>query len=984
MMKKVELLVFCIIYCVIFTISTNVNAKQYSLEEIPDDAYIIGTHMFSSSLSPETSPFYSGLIDSSTVMLGSTTIDTSEFESSKDFVIYYKFIDDIWFDSITGDDITPPEEGFSITHINGECVDASCMGNAIQVKFLSTAGLENVFETKTINVGYGEMISASEIPELKNRPGFKFVCWTLEDSDECFDLSTAITDELVNDEEIVVLETKWEQISYKITYNNNFDDSTVERQCTYNNVGNEKIDCSFELYDSIFAPRNNYTFIGWSTTPDGKDVYDVESDMGVILGSDENVTLYAIWDTIDYKITYDLDGGTFTDVISPQVSFDAEDVSISLPVVSKVGYEFKEWTYNDESFTGLDLPNNDITLKAVWEPINYSFVYNDQRVDCTYDKECSITLTDNNVPEGKKFIRWYIMDDLQKIYVGDDVSNFTTEDGREFTLYPEYELVKYFVSYDLDGGTLRDSNFSSFTFDALSVDGNQTFHLNSPAKVGYEFNGWEVVGDSIQVNSNTEVEIVGAGDAVLKAKWLEKEYTIEYYNEDSLIDSKTCNFTNCLVASVDTEKENFVFDGWKSEQTGLVYSEGNKVSNTEFIGNTVKLVAKWTNEYRYTIAYDLNGGIFDGDAAVSYVSGEAVTLPTPNKEGYTFAGWQVDGEDIEGNIISNYNKDIEVTAKWTANKYNIHFNMGEVVIPDVVCTYDVECKFGDHSSYIEGNYKLLGWSLNEDGSIYYGDNLNVKNLTSNNDETINLYAVLEDTTIYRHVSYYLDGGSLSEQSIDNSYADGTVLSLPVPVKEGYDFTGWYDVNSKTIIEDDSVIKSDLMLVAQWKIKTYTISYVNEEGEALLDLDSSYIKEFAYGTKELIVPGGNKLPEGISGWKFNDIELDKYILNGDETSSYILSITENQNITIVGIKTPDAIEPVEPEVTYYEVSFYDDDSLLGIVLVVENETITSENTVPKEGSSYSEYLSQNWTDLNGDDFDIESSLITENINLYLKK
>lgn len=976
-MNKLRVILFSLS---IFVMMNVVDAKTYTLDEIPDDSYVIGTHMFSNSLTPSDSPFYSGIFDSYSVMLGSSTIDTTEFESSTDFVIYYKITDGFWIDSLSGTDLTVPEEGFEITHVNGECVDPSCMGNSIPVKFLSNAGLEDVFETKTINVNYGEKISAAEIPLLNNRPGYKFTCWTLKDSEECFDLNTPITEELLGENEELVLETKWEQISYTITYNNNFDDSTEQRICTYGNIGNEEINCSFEKYDSLFGPRANYIFAGWSTSPDGDTIYNENTDMGVILGDNEEITLYAIWKTVSYKVTYDLDGGTFSDVVSPQTSFTTEDESITLPDVSKVGYNFVNWTYNDNPFDGTDLPDKDIVVKAVFEPITYSFVYRDEKVVCTYDQDCVIDITDDEVPEGRKFTKWYINED-SKIYLGDNVKNFTTIDEKEFTLNPEYELIKYYVTYDLDGGIVTEENFKSFTYDSLNLENNKTYTLNLPTKTGYDFAGWEVIeGTGLQVKNEKEVVVIGASDVTLKAKWKEKTYTIQYYNDDDFVDNKTCTYTNCLISDVVVNKEGYVFDGWKSEKTGLVYSKDSLIANSDLTEDTVKLVAKWTNEYRYTIAYDLDGGKFDGEAPVSYVALESVLLPTPVKEGYKFDGWLIDGEPLIGNNLTGYQKDIKLTAKWVANTYTIHFDMNDISIPDVTCTYDQDCDFGSHSSYVPLNTKLVGWSNSEDGPIYYGDDLVVKNLTSTDKEVINLFAVLEDTTVYRHVSYYLDGGTLDSGTIDNKYVDGTNIELPTPTKEGYQFIGWYDVNSSSMIESGTAVKADMLLIARWEILTYEISYVNEDGGTLTIDDEAYPTSYAYGVKEIIIPGGEALPEGIIGWKVNDIELNKYVLNGEETSSYVIEISNYDNIKIVGIKE-DVVEP-EPVEKTYEVSFYNNDGLMGVLIVYENDTIISERTVVKEGYDFTGYEELEWVDGEGLSFDITTTEIVSNIELHL--
>lgn len=988
MMKKYKVLFLPFLFVFMICFMDVVNAKNYTLSEIPDDSYVIGTHLFSSSLTPSTSSFYSGIVDSSVVMLGSTTIDASAFSSSDDFIIYYKIVDDIWIDSISGNDIDVPEEGFAITHVNGVCVDSSCMGNAIPITFLSTAGLEDVFETKTVNVGYGEKIAAADIPMLNNRPGYQFTCWTLKGEDECFDLNTAITDEMIPEgESAITLETKWNQIEYTIAYTN-FDGTVQEKTCSYGNIGAEATDCHFEEYLDLFTARPNYTFIGWSTSKEGGTVYSVSSDMSSILGNEETITLYAVWDTMKYTISYALDGGTFTDTISPQTSFNVEDTTITLPTVSKVGYTFKNWTYNGTVFDGNTLPKSDITLTAVWEPITYSFVYDTQSVTCTYDQDCTVSITDDAIPEGRKFVHWYILDNSNKIYIGDSIKNFTTEE-KTFTLKPEYEMIDYHVTYDYDGGVAGGVDFTSFQYDSLDSSNNRTYTLHVPTKDGYTFAGWDVQSGNLAIR-DTDVTISGSGDVFLKALWNENSYTMQYYNGADLVNEEECTYTECSVISDQPTKEAYVFDGWVSETSGLVYQAGQRIANSDFTNNfTIKLVAKWTNDYRYTISYQLNGGSFEGDAPSSYLAGETLTLPVPIRNGYTFTGWTVNGvtlsEDANGvYTLSGYKEDLKIEAQWNANQYSLQFMMNGVTLPLVECSYDTACSFGSHLDQVPQNYKLLGWSLVDGGALYYGDDLTVKNLTEENNAVITLYSVLEDTTVRHTISYYLDGGQLENASIPDTLVDGDTISLPVPTKEGYVFKGWLDIHSNTIILDGEVISTDLLLVAQWEIQTYTISYVDEDGNAI-SVASSYPTSYTYGTKKVVLPGNAYLPDGVNRWKVNGTDLAYYSVYDEETSNFVIEVTQYENITVVGYKTteePIEPDPVEPEVVYYEVSFYDNDSLLGVLLVEENDVIVSEKSVLGENSTYTEYADHKWMNEIGEPFAIQTESITSDIRLYL--
>ena len=74
----------------------------------------------------------------------------------------------------------------------------------------------------------------------------------------------------------------------------------------------------------------------------------------------------------------------------------------------------------------------------------------------------------------------------------------------------------------------------------------------------------------------------------------------------------------------------------------------------------------------YTITYDANGGtISNTTQTVTY--GYDVILATPEREGYTFAGWY-DGETKYESGKWSASNDVTLKAKWTANNYTIKYD----------------------------------------------------------------------------------------------------------------------------------------------------------------------------------------------------------------------------------------------------------------------------------------------------------------------
>ena len=112
------------------------------------------------------------------------------------------------------------------------------------------------------------------------------------------------------------------------------------------------------------TPPTNKTFVGWATTSDAT-VPDVEATLQVLA----DVTLYAVYQTVAYTVTYNVNGGTG--------SVDAETVSVGQSVTlddgagitPPEGKEFSGWGESaaaTETIESPYTPTADVTLYAVY------------------------------------------------------------------------------------------------------------------------------------------------------------------------------------------------------------------------------------------------------------------------------------------------------------------------------------------------------------------------------------------------------------------------------------------------------------------------------------------------------------------------------------------------------------------------------------------------------------------------------------------
>lgn len=112
--------------------------------------------------------------------------------------------------------------------------------------------------------------------------------------------------------------------------------------------------------------RPGYTFKGWSTSPSG----EVSYTPGSIFGVDATTTLYAVWGTNEYVVSYNANGGTG----APASQSKTYGVNLVLSSVkpTRVNYKFLGWATSPSASApeyapgSIYINNESVTLYAVW------------------------------------------------------------------------------------------------------------------------------------------------------------------------------------------------------------------------------------------------------------------------------------------------------------------------------------------------------------------------------------------------------------------------------------------------------------------------------------------------------------------------------------------------------------------------------------------------------------------------------------------
>ena len=151
------------------------------------------------------------------------------------------------------------------------------------------------------------------------------------------------------------------------------------------------------LRGALFT-RAGYTQVGWSTVDGGEKVYDLKD----IYTQNEALTLYPVWNTNKYTITFDTNGGS---EIAP-ITQDYGTEIASPANQTRKGYTFKGW----DKEIPKTMPAENITVKAQWEINQYTITFDtnggSEIAPFTQDYGTKITAPDNPTRKGYTFKGW--------------------------------------------------------------------------------------------------------------------------------------------------------------------------------------------------------------------------------------------------------------------------------------------------------------------------------------------------------------------------------------------------------------------------------------------------------------------------------------------------------------------------------------------------------------------------------------------------
>ena len=591
-------------------------------------------------------------------------------------------------------------------------------------------------------------------------------------------------------------------------------------------TGGSTTSMSMRYDETKSLTRNGFTytgktFAGWNTQPggDGTSYSDGQSVKNLVELNGGEITLYAQWGTNVYTVTF-MDGKTGGKISTATANYGSSVTPPSYP--SHTGYTPTGWDKSTANVT------QNMTVTVNYRPNKYTIRFdgnatgvsgNMSDMQMEYDKAKNLTSNAFSLA-GHSWLNWNTAaaGNAKSYSNGQSVKNLTETDGGVVTLYAQWSTNAYTVTF-VDGKTGR--NISN-----VSVDyGGSVTPPAYPTHPGYTPTGWDKSTANVTQNMTVTVN------------YRPNRYKIHFDGNATGVTGSMADMDMEYnkAKSLTTNAYTLAGHSWISWNTaangsGKTYTNGQSVKNlTETDGGTVTLYAQWsTNSYTVTFVDGHNGKTIKQES-VKY--GGAATAPdVPKHEGYTSTQWD--------NSFNNVTSNITTTIGYIANEYTINFDGNGATggnMQPLQMQYDKEKNLTANAFSREG-YTWAGWNTKAGGNgTGYTDKQVVKNLTSENNGSVMLYA--QWTPIAYRIQF--------DKNLTDATGETASMGMTFDVAKNLTSNGFTSPSSKfncwnskpdgsgqayangQSVKNLTKAPNDVVtLYAQWNTNSYTVTFVD--------------------------------------------------------------------------------------------------------------------------------------------------------------
>ncbi|MEE0912501.1 MAG: InlB B-repeat-containing protein [Paludibacteraceae bacterium] len=475
----------------------------------------------------------------------------------------------------------------------------------------------------------------------------------------------------------------------------------------------------------------------------------------------ENLIYNAKWNINQYRyVVYYTESDSMVRMFNYGYSLE------TLGTQERTGYTFKGWDVEQPA----TMPAYNLTIRALWEINQYNLnllVDGEVYKTFTFDYNAPVELEyETPKKEGHTFVKWN--GEIPEVMPAKDV-----ELEAEWSVN-EYKLIVVNNPTDL---TMNDTFYYEY--------GKKIEEIVVPERVGHTFVGWD-----------KEIpETMPAQNLILQSQWKVNVYTLNFYSEGALYLKQTYEYGATIeYESVSNPiRTGYFFLGWDLDKP------------TTMPAKDVNLTARWSlNAHELILVTDANNP--STNDTLYYDFGASIEpIADPEKEGYTFLGWDV---KIPSTMPDN---SLVVTAKWSINNYTL-----TTLVNCVPTTYIYT--FGDEVSIADPNvegYEFKGWNPVIPSTMPGQDVLVIADMQILQYNFITKVDDDSDTILYNF--------------------NEAIVAPEAPTKEGHTFKGWSSAIPATMPAEDVIIS------ALWETNSYKVYFVSDE-------DTLQTLSYKYGAK----------------------------------------------------------------------------------------------------------------------------------------
>ena len=537
------------------------------------------------------------------------------------------------------------------------------------------------------------------------------------------------------------------------------------------------------------------------------------------------VDLYARWQANNYKIAYNLDGGTYGTSHPTSADYDTM-VTIDNP--SKAGYTFTGWT-----ITGYDSTTSGHNA-ATWTGETGTSYKN-----LTATNGATVTFTATWSKEAPKTAR-YTVKHYQMNTDGTYPSTPTnTESFSGLIGSSVTPAVK-------DYGQIFDKPSTKTV--TISADGNTTVEYKYPRKKARV-----IVGKSTGIKTTDPVP----GDYA--DGYIGQTVTLSAIPETGY---RFKNWTSLL-------KENYgtVFSTTAGFNYTLTYNDSTAIQHQYGNGTSTMWGAYMqanAEPITYNIKYNYNGGIKGAFAPTSAKYNEDVKISNPTKKNCIFAGWTITGYDPNTsghssatwtdetgasfkNLASVEGKTVTFTATWVQKDVHLVTISGRGIKLSKPLSYDGHVGETKRiTAELKPGYRFVNWTnyYNANEVISTDKDFDYKLTDKDYDNYLSdkggTYLKSNAVPIDYTITYKLNGGTASNPVSYN--VESNTFTLNNPTRAGYTFAGWTGTDitgtSKTVTINQGST-GNRTYTATWTPVNYTINYDLNGGTVAVSNPTSY-------------------------------------------------------------------------------------------------------------------------------------------------